>query len=309
MGIAFVAGVLVGPLTAWDHEPSSPLAAVESRSRCYRLSAAENLWGASERVAKRPVAVGKLSGFARPHARTQGTILAGEVRLSGKSIRPWRSTLTRVMWHTNSPASQRAWRSGPFRTALLGLLLLAVTLTAPVRGQTDRALPDVVEDFRRALRLEAGEALRLVESKKDKQIKCLLDFREKNLLGIAKRITSLGDLSKILLLQEWLPLDFEVRKDLIDLFIKKAQATLHKAIPLCGWRRPRSSVRWSADAQRIPAERSASQALQSASDLIRSDQQHRPGRSCRGALKAHRTDSDDCGQGGAGSEKTAGQLR
>jgi HEAT repeat protein len=137
------------------------------------------------------------------------------------------------MWQTNLSGSRLAWQSGPIRTALLGLLLLAVSLAAPNRGQGDTALPDVVEDFRRALKVEAGDALLRADSKStQKRVLFALEYRGKNLRAIAKRMTSLGDLSRALILQEWLPVDSTVREELLQRFKKELQAALGSSDPL-----------------------------------------------------------------------------
>ncbi len=113
------------------------------------------------------------------------------------------------MWQTKPIAARLPAGFRAFRTVVLGLLLLAVSLAAPKRGLADKALPDVVDEFRRALKLEAGnkegDVLKYYDTKLTcKQVQYAVEFREKNLQAIAGRLTSLGELSQALLLQEWI---------------------------------------------------------------------------------------------------------
>ena len=66
-----------------------------------------------------------------------------------------------------------------------------------------------MDEFRRALKLEAGnkegDVLKYYDTKSTrKQVQYAVEFREKNLQAIAGRLTSLGELSQALLLQEWI---------------------------------------------------------------------------------------------------------
>ena len=150
------------------------------------------------------------------------------------------------MWQTKPIASRLPGGSLAFRTVVLGLLLLAVSLAGPKRGLADKALPDVVEEFRRALKLEAGnkegDVLKYYDTKSTrKQVQYAVEFREKNLQEIAGRMTSLGELSRALLLQEWIlsspaeppGLDNKVRDAMVKQFadgLRRALASSNPAV-------------------------------------------------------------------------------
>ena len=151
-----------------------------------------------------------------------------------------------IMWQTKPIASRLPGGFLAFRTVVLGLLLLAVSLAAPKRGLADKALPDVVDEFRRALKLEAGnkegDVLKYYDTKSTrKQVQYAVEFREKNLQAIAGRMTSLGELSQALLLQEWIlsspaeppGLDNKIRDAMVKQFadgLRRALANSNPAV-------------------------------------------------------------------------------
>jgi HEAT repeat protein len=136
------------------------------------------------------------------------------------------------MWYMNPSSLQRANRSWPIRLVLLGLFLLGSYPAAPVSGRPDRAIPDPVDEFRKALKLEASDVLRVADAKsKSKQVQYALQFREKNLRGILAKMTSLGDLSRALLLQEWLQVDSKVREAMLERFKTELQEALRGPDP------------------------------------------------------------------------------
>jgi HEAT repeat protein len=77
--------------------------------------------------------------------------------------------------------------------ALLAVMLTTLTLNQPHDARAEYLPTDRVEDFRQALKLDPGVGLS----------DAALEFRQKNLNEKAAQLTSLGDMSRALLLQEW----------------------------------------------------------------------------------------------------------
>jgi HEAT repeat protein len=85
-------------------------------------------------------------------------------------------------------------RTGWPRSLALGALLLAATLFCQERAAARPDQVDVVKDFRDALKADDLGSARTKEA---------LDYRKANLEKKAEKLTSLGDIAQVLLLQEW----------------------------------------------------------------------------------------------------------
>jgi HEAT repeat protein len=105
------------------------------------------------------------------------------------------------------------------------MLVAALSLAGGQRSAAQPFRPDPVNEFRNALRLEIESAFK--QPKESETRKNALTFREKNLKAKAANLTSLNDISRALLLQEWQTetgepdlnkIDLDVRKDLGDRF-------------------------------------------------------------------------------------------
>lgn len=116
------------------------------------------------------------------------------------------------------------------RAAAFGLLLLAVALSTGDRAAADRLAPDPVEEFKQALKQEKDPI-------KDKGA---LAFRKTTLARKAEALTSLGDIGRVLLLQEWRAdatdeavgeIDREVRDALADRFVTGVKAVVASGSP------------------------------------------------------------------------------
>src|SRR5947209_20603423 len=78
----------------------------------------------------------------------------------------------------------------------LGLLLLAVGLAGGDPARAQRALPDPVDEFRKALNTDTLAPRPTKEKEHDKAGKAWADFRQKNLADAARKGRSLGDLRR-----------------------------------------------------------------------------------------------------------------
>src|SRR5438105_3469968 len=123
-------------------------------------------------------------------------------------------------WHP----PRAPWRLA--RPALLALLLAALGLDRPRPAHAEYLAHDPVTDFQQALKADSDPVRGSTEA--------ALKYRRDNLTDKAARVTSLGDLSRALLLQEWradsadktnkvAEVDARVRQDMTDRFVKNAR--------------------------------------------------------------------------------------
>jgi HEAT repeat protein len=117
------------------------------------------------------------------------------------------------------------------RTALLGLVLLGLAWSSERRA-SGQPLPDRVEEFRKALRIEPTGPLRLPPDKKDADAAFDLStrYRQKTLTRLANGMRSLGELSRALQLPEWTQSDDRVREAVDDQIRQDMTRRLEKGL-------------------------------------------------------------------------------
>jgi HEAT repeat protein len=120
-------------------------------------------------------------------------------------------------------------RQAVYRPAI-AILLAAVTLCGDRRATADPFPPEPVAEFRQALIQEK-------DSVRDKEA---LRFRRENLTRKARALTSLGEMSRVLLLQEWrvegigdpvVDIDREIRDGIADRFINGLKEVIASGDP------------------------------------------------------------------------------
>lgn len=117
------------------------------------------------------------------------------------------------------PAHRRLYRILHLaRVVLLGLCFAALAWSNTRGVQGGQPLPDLVDEFRKALKVEPGGPYRppLEKKERDLAFDYSIQFRRKALERIAGEMHALGDLARALQLQEWTLSDKQVREGADD---------------------------------------------------------------------------------------------
>ncbi len=121
------------------------------------------------------------------------------------------------------------------RPVLFGAMLVLVGLAVPGRSPGQLSLPnDPVDDLRRILSTKVSEFLLPGYKKEEERTEAerrALKAREDAIRDVEKRITSLGDRSRALLLLEWQPTDRLLRDEMRQNFVTQMKQVLNSNDP------------------------------------------------------------------------------